>query len=163
MTEQAAEQTEVVSASSQHDYFGFREEHTFKLPDGVSWISFMALNEGAKAKFQKESSRDMVLERQSGNARVKMDQAADRHALIKAAVTGWNLTRGGDPVPFNPIQLNDFLTLADPRVVDKLEVAIRKANPWLLAEMTVEDIDREIENLMEMRKVAQEREQGEGN
>ena len=159
MTETAA--TEVITPDAQVDYFGFHEEHTYTFPDGKSWITFSALNEGQKAKFQKESSRDLVLERQSGNARVKMDQAADRHALIKAACTGWNLTRGGEPVPFNPIQLNDFLTLANPRVVDELELAIRKANPWLLAEMSVEDIDKEIENLLELKKVAQERERGE--
>lgn len=154
-------QIETIAPDTQVDYFGFAEEHRYTFPDGKSYITFQSLNEGAKAKFQKESSRDLVLERQSGNARVKMDAAADRHALIKAACTGWNLKRGGEDVPFNPIQLNDFLTLANPRIVDELELAIRKANPWLLAEMTSEDIDKEIENLLEMKKIAQERERGE--
>jgi hypothetical protein len=143
------------------DYFGFAESHKHMLPDGKQWIEFQSMNEGAKSRFQKESSRDLVLERQSGNARVKMDQAGDRHALIKACVTDWYVLRGGQPIPYTPVQLGDFLTLADPRIIDGLELAIRKANPWLLAEMSVKDIDKEIENLQEMRKVAEERERGE--
>lgn len=146
---------------TQADYFGFQETHKHYLPDGVSYFEFITMNEGAKAKYQKSTSRDLVLERTSGNARMKVDPATERHELIQACVIDWNLTRGDEPVKFNRIQLGDFLTLASPRIVEDLEKAIRKVNPWLLAEMTVADIDREIENLKEMRDVAEERERGE--
>lgn len=150
-------------ASEQADYFGFGSSEKYVLPDGVSYIEFTRMNEGKKKFFQDKTSKDLVLERQSGNARMSVLQGSERHELIKACVTGWNLTRGGHPVPFTAPNLNDFLTLADPLVVEGLEKEIRKANPWLLAEMTVADIDREIENLTEMRKVAEERERGEAS
>lgn len=145
------------------DYFGFASSEKWYLPDGKQYFEFEVMNEGKKSKFQKKTQRDVVLERQSGNARMKMDAAQERHELIKESVIGWNLYRGGQAVPFTDRALNDWLSLTNPKLVEGLEKAIRKANPWLLAEMTVEDIDKEIENLQEMRKVAEERELGEGS
>lgn len=145
------------------DYFGFQASERFYLPDGVQYIEFEIMNEGKKAQFQKLTQRDMVLERGSGNARVRVDPGQERHALIQSSVTGWNMYRGGKPQIFGQAALRDFLTLADPKIVEGLEKAIRKANPWLLAEMTVADIDKEIANLQEMRDVAAEREAGEGS
>lgn len=147
----------------QQDYFGFSEAHVYTLPDGVSWIQIESMNEGQKSEFQKLTSRDLLLDRASGNARVKADIAGERHALIKTCVKNWNMVRGGVPLAFSRKALSDFLELANPKIIEDLETEIRKANPWLLAEMSVADIDREIENLTEMRKIAQEREQGEAS
>jgi hypothetical protein len=147
----------------QADYFGFSASDKYVLPDGVSYIEFQKMNEGAKKNYQDKTSKDLVLERNSGNARMSVLQGSERHALIKACVTGWNLTRGGQPVPFTGVALNDFLTLADPTVVEGLEKAIRKANPWLLAEMSSEEIQKEIDNLEEMKQVALKREAGEAS
>lgn len=153
--------------NAQHDYFGFIETKKHYLPDGVTWIEIQAMNEGQKAHFQKLTQRDMVLEKGSGNARFKIDPAVERHALIEASVIGWNLMRGGQVVPFdnagraNP--LKDFLSLANPKIVEDLEMAIRKLNPWLLAELTVEEIDKQIDELKDLREEAVKREAGEGS
>lgn len=155
--------TETLPAQQQVDYFGFQRTDRHFLPDGVSYFEITAMNEGQKTNYQKKTSRDLVLERNSGNARMKVDPASERHELILECTVGWNLTRGGQPVPFNKVQMGDFLTLTDPKIVEDIEKAIRKMNPWLLAEMKVEDIDREIENLQEMRAVAVERERGEAS
>ena len=172
MTEVAVQPTEVPDYDQpvqQQDYFGFNETRKFIFPDGITFIEFSVMNEGQKSEFQKRTSRDLVLERQSGNARMKMDQASDRHELIKATIVSWNLTRNGTalPQPKDPskgrVQLEDFLTLADPRLIDELEKEIRKANPWLLGEMKSEDIKKEISNLQEMLEVALERERGESS
>jgi hypothetical protein len=144
------------------DYFGFQATETFTFPDGRQFIEFSIMNEGQKAKFQKMTSRDLIIQRNQ-DARMKMDPAQERHELIKSSVVGWNLYRGGNPVPFTKQNLNDFLELANPRLIEDLEKAIRKANPWLLSEMKPEDIKREIENLQEMLEVAEERERGEGS
>ena len=68
-------------------------------------------------------------------------------------------------IPFslsaNKFNLEKWLSVADPRLVEDLEKACRKLNPWLLADMSVEDIDREIESLKEMREEAAKREAGE--
>ena len=142
------------------DYFGFQADETYVLPDGKQTITFSIMNEGQKAKFQKMTSRDLVIQRNQ-DARMKMDPANERHELIRSSVTGWNLYRGGQPIPFTERNLKDFLELADPRIIEGLEKAIRKANPWLLSEMKSEDIREEIKNLEEMLEVALERERGE--
>lgn len=146
---------------SQGNYWGFQQLERFTFPDGITFIEFKVMNEGDKVAFQKRTSRDLVLNR-AGDARMKMDAGGERHELIRTCATGWNLVRGDNElVPFSTRVLDQWLDVADPRLVEKLELAIRKANPWLLGEMSSEDIKKEIENLEEMLKVAEEREAGE--
>lgn len=154
---------ETASASVQQDYFGFQQRERYYLPDGVSFFELEAMNEGMKSKFQRMTQRDLVLEKGSGNARLKVDPGGERHELIKASVKGWNLTRNGVPQPFGPRALQDFLELANPKIVEGLELAIRKLNPWLLADATVEEIDKQIEELQELRVEAVKREEGEAS
>lgn len=147
------------------DYFGFKRTEKFYMPgsDKKFWIEIKPMNEGEKKNFQDKTSRDMVVERQSGNARMSVLAGTERHELIKSCIVNWNLMRDGVPVACDPRNVNDFLSLADPMIVEDLEKAIRKINPWLLADMKVEDIDKEIANLQEMREIALKREAGEGN
>lgn len=160
MSEQTISEPVVEQAPA--DYFGFQATETFTLPDGKQFIEFSIMNEGQKAKFQKMTSRDLVIQRNQ-DARMKMDPANERHELIRSSVTGWNLYRGGQPIPFTERNMKDFLELADPRIIEGLEKAIRKANPWLLSEMKSDDIREEIKNLEEMLEVALERERGEAS
>src|SRR5687768_634318 len=87
------------------DYYGFDTKEIFNLPDGKQYIEFQPMNEGAKSKFQKLTNKDVVVERSTGNARMKMDPASERHALITESVTNWKLMRrtdkGWQPVPFS--------------------------------------------------------------
>lgn len=149
------------------DYFGFKATEKFWFPDGKTYIEYDVMNEGAKARFQKLTSRDLRVQRTTGDALLKMDPGAERHALISESVTGWNLMRRNpkddsrwEHAPFDQSNLRRFLEGTDPRIVEDLEKAIRKANPWLMDEMSVEDIDKEISNLQELRAVAVEREAG---
>ncbi|MFD5451669.1 MULTISPECIES: hypothetical protein [Streptomyces] len=170
MTDLPAEQSAPPVDEPQYvDYFGFKESRKFFFPDGKTYIEFEVMNEGAKARFQRLTSRDLRVERATGDARLRMDPGAERHALIDQSVTGWNLMRR-DPkdksanprwehAPFDKSNLNRFLENADPRIVEDLEKEIRLANPWLMDEMTVEDIDKEIANLQELRAKAVEREE----
>jgi hypothetical protein len=155
--------TESDSTGQQQDYFGFQRGEKFTFPDGVTYIEIQALNEGKKKEFQDKVSKDLVLEQRTGNARMSVLQGTERHELIKAACVDWNLKRGDTLVPFNKINLNDFLTLGDPKIIENLEKAIRKLNPWLMADMKSEDIQREIDNLQEMLEEAKKREAGEGS
>lgn len=150
------------------DYFGFGDEQVFTLPDRRQTISFKVMNEGERAKFQKKTSKDIKFNRTSGDAAIRADQAEERHELIMTSVTGWSLMRlgpgGWQPVPFSTgspsSALAKWLQIADPRIVDELELAIRRANPWMQADMTVEEIDKEIERLQDLRKEVAERERG---
>lgn len=153
-------------AYMEEDYFSFGSSHEFIMPDGRQKIFFQAMNEGAKAEFQKLTSRDLRVQRSSGDALVKMDQAAERHTLIEKSVTGWTLRRRNpksrewEDAPFNSSGLRDFLRGANPKIVEDLELEIRKANSWLLDEMTPEEIDKEIDRLKDLRVAAVKREEG---
>jgi len=153
---------EDVETDVYEDYFGFQETHRWLFPDGRQWIEYQTMNEGAKAQFQKRTNRDLVVERASGNARMNIDPAQERWALLGAACTSWHIMREGHEVNFSNATFEQWLKVANPRLVEDLEKAVRKANPWLLQDMTVEDIDREIKNLQEMREVAEEREKEKG-
>lgn len=148
----------------QEDYFGFGESQKFFFPDGVSFIEFQIMNEGQRREFQKKTNRDITFNRGTNDARIKADPAEERHALITSSVTGWNLVRNGQPIPFSKgtpgATLEQWLKVANPKIVDDLEFAIRKANPWMQAEMTVEEIDKEMARFAELREQVLEREKG---
>lgn len=153
------------------DYFGFGDTQTFTLPDGKQQIFFKVMNEGERREFQKKTNKDIRFNKASGDASIKADQAQERYELIMTSVTGWSMKRRQADGSFNDVPfsgttpgstLAQWLQVANPKIVDDLEFAIRKANPWMQADMTVEDIDKEIERLSELREQALEREKGEG-
>lgn len=144
------------------DYWGTDETYKHYLPDGKQWFEFKIMNEGDKTRFQKLTNQDLTIGRDN-TAKVRMDPAAERHTLIKTSVINWNLYKGGQPVGFSKQILEKWLESAPPKIVEDLEFAIRKANPWLQADMTVEEIDKEIDRLEELRKQVKERELGEAS
>jgi hypothetical protein len=137
------------------DYFGFDEIKQWFFPDGKQFVQFQVMNEGQKSRFQKLTNRDITLSRTSGDAKIKADPAEERHALLTSSVVGWSLYRNGQPVPFsigsNGAAFEQWLNAANPKLVEDLEFEIRKSNPWLQAEMTVEEIDKEMDRLRELR------------
>ncbi len=150
-------------AVQQFDYFGFASTARFTFPDGVSWLDLKVLNEGERRRYQNESNREIKLGRSGGgDASLKMRPGDDKHLLLAMSITGWNLVKGGVPVPFNKNIVDQFLANADPSIIDKIEKRIRELNPWLLSEMSLEDIDEEIRNLEEMRNVKLREEEGKG-
>jgi hypothetical protein len=156
----------VTPGDEYQDYFGFSGQEAFTLPDRKQQIFFKKMTEGERFLFQKKTSKDIKFNRTSGDAAVRADPAEERHELIMTSVTGWSLMRksgnGWEPAPFSTggagSALSMWLKAADPKIVDDLELAIRKGNPWMQADQTVEEIDKEIENLQELRAQAVERE-----
>lgn len=142
------------------DYWGVDETHKHYLSDGVQYFEFKVMNEGDKAKFQRQTNQDLTIGRDQ-QAKVRMDPAGERHTLIKTSVTGWNLYKQGEVVAFSPQLLEKWLQSANPKIVEELEYAIRMANPWLQAEMSIEEVDKEITRLEEVRRQLVEREAGE--
>jgi hypothetical protein len=148
---------------AQDDYFGFAETHRVQLPDGKSYIEHATLNEGARRKYLNATNRDVRIERGKGDAHINMAPGDERRSLLETAITGWNLVRDGKPVPFDKGNLQKFLDTANPKIIDIIEKDVRLKNPWLLNEMTVEDIDREIEALQEMRATVERESEGKDN
>jgi hypothetical protein len=164
--------TAVADQTQYENYYGFDSAETWYFPDHKQYIQFKRMNEGERAHFQQMTTRDVTVVRGSGDAKVKVDPATERRELIVASVTGWHLVRpdgkgGWQQIPFSKgspgAELEKWLNVADPRLVDELEQAIRKANPWLLSEMSVEDIDKQMDQLREMREQVLERKRGEGS
>lgn len=139
------------------DYWtGPPSEIKWFFPDGVQYISFLPMNHGMRARFSASTNKELTLDRKSGNAKIKTDISGDTDVLIEISVTGWHVMRGGVPQPFSKAgpgsSLFQFLQQADPALVDSLEKAIRKANPWMDSEVTIEQIDEQIEELTTLRK-----------
>ncbi len=127
------------------DTYSFGGTQVYTLPDGKQWIEFKILNEGEKSRYQRLTNRDIRINRKTEDASFRPDAAADRHALILTAVTNWHLATK-DPnsgrwswMTFNQAMLENWLKVTDPALVEKLEAAIRKANPWLNAEDATEE------------------------
>lgn len=142
------------------DYWSFSATEKYMLPDGKQWIEFNIMNEGQKSSYQKKINRDIKINRKSGDASIRSDIADERHALITTSVVGWSMKQGGNWVAYSTQMLNNWLNVANPKIVEALEFAIRKANPWLQGDMSIEDIDEEIQRLQELRIETEKREQG---
>ena len=148
------------------DYFGFDEPLRVMLPDGKQYVEHTVLNEGKKKQYQNTTNRDVTIKKATGDAQMRMAQGDERHNLLKAAITGWHIVRrdahSGNwiEVPFNARNLNEFLEKASPTVIGLIEREIRKANPWLMADLTLEDIDKEIAELQELREKKVQEEAG---
>ena len=153
------------------DYWGFDEKEIFYLPDRRQFIEFQRMTEGQRKQFQKDTRADVLVKRGTGDTHLKVDPAEERHALITSSVTGWQMFRKNkrtnemEPVVFSKgtpgANLEQWLAVANPKIVDQLERAIRKANPWLIAEATAKEIQEQIDDLTEQLKEALERESGE--
>lgn len=159
MTETAYEAEVIPEVQVQYeDYWGTYDTIKHFLPDGKQYFVIQPMNEGGKTRYQKLTNRDIVMsQRAQGEARIAVDPAGERHALIKESVVDWNLMQKApdgswSPAPFATRNLEAWLEKAPPHIVEKLEHAIRLANPWLQAEQTLEMVDEEMNRLYEIRK-----------
>ena len=148
------------------DYFNASEEYSVTLPDGVQTVTCKSFNEGMRKKYQMAGNKEVRIHRASKDAFFKIGTAEEREALLKEAIVGWTLqsarTPGAalEPKPFNPGALADFLKKAPPQIIDHIEKEVRKHETWLMDDMTVEDIDKQIEELQELRTEVEAREEG---
>lgn len=142
------------------DYWGTDETKKVYLPDGKQYVEIQLMTEGQRARFEKENNQDLRVSR-DGETTIKIDPGRSRKALIKAAAVNWFVVRSGQKLKFNDANLNQFIDGANPRIIDKLEKEIRDFNEWLKNDLTVEEIDKEIEVLQKEREAAVRREAGE--
>lgn len=158
--------------SGEVSYFGFDNREKFYLPGSkTQYFEYCELPEGKLKYFQSKTSRDVLVKRGSGDAKMRMDAGEERWELIRAAVTDWHLLRpsvGGKghqpgemlPVPFSDGALTEVLETFPSSVIADLEKAIRKLNPAINAAETVEDLTEQIKDLEERRANLIEAERG---
>lgn len=144
----------------QSDYFGVDVTEKVTLPDQKSWVKIRKLDEGQRISYVNKSNREVRLNRRTQDAYMQMAAGEDRKNLLRVAIVDWNLIRGGQPVSFGEAELEVFLTKADPEILNVIEKGVRKLNPWLLADLSVADIDKEIADLYELRAIRVKEEQG---
>lgn len=142
------------------DYWGTDETTKFMFPDGKQFLEIKLMAEGERAKFEKDNNQDLRVSRE-GETTIKIDPGRSRKALIKAAVVDWFIVKDGREYKFSDAHLNEFIDAANPKLIDKIEKEIRDFNVWLKNDLTVEEIDKEIENLNKEREAAVRREAGE--
>lgn len=150
------------STPVQEDYFAFDMTERVHLPDGVSYVDIKVLNEGARRKYLNSVNREVKLQKATGDAVMQLATGDERKAILESSICGWNLMRGGQPVPFTDAAKREFLDRANPKLIDIIEKEVRKINPWLTADVTVEDIDKQIEELQELRAQKLREEEGKG-
>lgn len=156
--------TMVDTGDGYDDYFGVSDTGRTTLPDGKQWIEWKVLNEGERRKYLNRQNRELALKK-GGDAVMKMAPGDDRFHLLSTAIVGWNLHRRDKtgqfvPVPFSKNTLEEWLNVAPPKIVDLVEKDVRKANPWLLNDLSIEEIDKEIAALEEMREVKRKEMEG---
>jgi hypothetical protein len=132
------------------------------LPDQLKqYLVITPMNEGARVRYQSAVATSITVSRASGDARMKPDPGIERRALLERSITDWKIFREGRLVSHSPQNLKAWLEAAPTSVIDDVEKFVRKQNPWLVSEATVEDIDKAIAELQEQREEAVRREQGE--
>jgi hypothetical protein len=146
--------------SGQVDYFGRPADFIHYLPDGKTWVTIKFFMEGERRHFQNKINKDVKIARGSGDMALKLAPGDERYELLSLAITGWNLVKDGKPFPFTPRSLKDFLDLGSTVAIDNIEKKVRELNPWLGSELSVEDIDKEIERLQELRAQRVEQDRG---
>lgn len=140
------------TVDGQVSYFGTEQEHDVYLPDGVSFVTHKDFSEGDRKKYLAQTNRDLRLQQRTGEAFLKTSPGEDRHALLRIAITGWNiLGPDGNTLRFSEQNVKKALDSWPPHIIDIVEKDIRVHNPWLNSEVTIEQIDAEIENLQKMR------------
>lgn len=131
-------------------YWGYTRTEKHYLPDGVQYIEFQPMTEGDRQKYQNKTMTTMSMNRASGDSKIGINPAKNRQALLDVSVKGWYMfDPDGRPAEFGS-RLSGWeawLRQADPKLVEDLEKAIMKANPWLQADMDEEEIAKQIEDL----------------
>ena len=142
------------------DYFGFSDTDRVTLSDGHSYVEFKVMNEGDRRQYLNAQNRKVTIRKGSGDAEMELTPGDDKYNLLRLTLTNWNLRRNDQPVVFNKRELDQFLNSANPKVIDLIHREVTLKHPWLLDQMTVKDIDTEIENLQKMREVVERNEAG---
>jgi len=152
------------------DYWGYEHNERWYLPGQERiapqykmYLEVRRMTEGVRQSFQKKTNSRVTILKENQNAEMAVDPARDRRELIKHSVVGWLMFRkdpAGKPytIEFNNRVFEDWLDQADPRIVDELEKFIRTVNPWMLDQMSLESIDKEIDRLTELRVQVKQRE-----
>lgn len=153
------------------DYWSFKRTEKWylpgqdHLPEGVrQYVLFERMTEEKKVEFQTKTNRDIRVQSTTKDIKMNMNPAHERQELLRISIVGWYLFKPNHKGELVEIGYSDkeraaFIRQADPYLIQKLEEAIRNANPWMRAELTAAEIKVEIANLTEQLAEAEAREE----
>ncbi len=153
------------------DYWSFQSTEKWYLPgqDHLAeserqFILFRRMTEENKAEFQTKTNRDIRVQNTTKDIKLNMNPAQERAELLRISITGWYLFKPNHKgelveIGYSEKERASFIRQADPKLIQDLEQAIRKANPWMRAEATPEEIRAEIASLTEQLAEAEAREE----
>lgn len=144
------------------DYWGVQETFTFFLPDGKQFFEIKPMDEGAKTRFQKMTNKGIRMNQRSQEAHLDIDPSDERHTLIQESVVNWLIMQKGPDGTWSPLPcperddlrkrvIRDNFAGQDarfnPKVIQDLEFFIRTNNPWMQADMDLEELYKERERI----------------
>ena len=165
----------IVAGENYENYWGVDETFKFMLPDGKQYFEIKPMNEGAKSKFQKTTNKGVRMNQRTQDATIDVDPANERHTLIKESVVSYHIMQkdlagNWTEYPCPSVEdsrfrrsLEQLLEQFNPKAIQDLEFFIRTKNPWMQADMDVEQIDEEIDRLNKLRAQVLEEQAGEGS
>ena len=146
--------------SAEVDYFGGDQIQRWMLPGSKEqFFDIKVMAHGSRTKYQESVTRDVKIERRSGDAHMRLGSAAERDLLIREAVTDLYLKKGQKFVSGKK-EINTVLVDFPTEIIDLLYKEIVKINPWVLGELSLEDMIAERDSLNEMIEVKQKEEAG---
>lgn len=164
--------------ASYEDYWGVQETFVFELPDGKQFFEIKPMDEGAKTRFQKLTNKGIRMNQRSQEAHLDIDPSDERHTLIQESLVNWRIMqRSADgtwselPCPENEslrkrVIRENFAgehARFNPKIVQELEFFIRTKNPWMQAEMDLEELYKQRDEIDLLIKQRREAEAGEGS
>lgn len=164
----AGEQVEEVKIVN---YFGTPEAFRFELASG-QYFEYTPMTEGKKAAYERATNKDIRVQRTTGDAKMQVDPATERHAMIMLSVTDAHLlapskvTGSLQPLKFEAAKngqvVNEFwkkiFEAFPPKIIQELYRKIRDANEWTKADEDIEAMEKEYVALGERIEAAKERE-----
>lgn len=132
------------------DYFDFADTDKVPLPDGVQWVEIKALNEGERKRYQNQTNSQVGVSRATGDMNIKTKPGDDRHLLLSMAITGFYILKAGVELPFTPQNVGVVLDKFPPKVIDLIDKAVHQKNPWLMADLSLEDLVKQRDELNDL-------------
>lgn len=140
------------------DYFNVTNEtQTFVMPDGVSKVMFKKLSEGDRIAITKREG-GIEYHREKGTIKMDVDVETQKLEALKRAIIGWELWSNDNPVPFDRIKVEEFITRLMPDVIDLMYEFLCEENKWLKGNQDSDNLKKQLENLQKNIKEAEDRE-----
>lgn len=175
MTQDTINPTDMLDTNVEgyENYWGVEDTFKFMLPDGKQYFEVKPMDEGAKTRFQKLTNKGIRMNQRSQEATIDVDPSDERHTLIEQSVVDWKIMqrdRDGNwselPCPVDERQrkrsLSDnILEKFNPKAIQDLEFFIRTKNPWMQADMDLDQMNEELDRITLLIKQKKEQDAGE--